>query len=337
MASQIIIAQFAKALSYLPIYIAQRRGFFKAEGLDVTIVDALGDHSTWDMVANGKAHFGVAVPLLMVGDHNVKGLVVAAILERSAAYGITRKQLNPLLRPLDFAGKTIAVFQSPSTSFALLRRICADCISAGGVEPRLVQFEPTTEMGYLAQTDIDIVIMTEPAASFAEHEGANRVFSGCKYFGKYLNTGLFGRADYIEADQGITQGVVSAVNKSLQLMHTDHLDAIRVARDEFSEMPPITIEIAVLKQIQENIFPNRVAISDSAWYALRQIRSDGSDMPLFRDYVENKYALKADTFVPPAQEMVSLKLGYLGLSLDLKAVWRNFRRWQKARRFRALD
>ncbi len=322
---QVTIAQFGKVLPYLPLYVAQSKGFFDKQGLQVEIVNAYGDHSTWGMVARGDAQFGVADPLLMIDDAKVKGVVLAAFLQKSAIYGIAKVPQCFFLFPIDFSGKKIGVFGSPSTSFALLQKISADCAALGAAMPEQLEMEFTTELGHLHQPGVDAVLMTEPSASVAEASGAYRVFNGSNYFGEILTTALFARADYVDANPTIVQGVVSAIENSFRLIHKEHSEALIVARDEFPEVEKTAVEFATMRLFADNVFPKNSIITDKSWYALKQIRSSSAEMPLFRTFVENRFAINACAAPAPLHEVFSLKPGIWGFSVDLKAWWRNMR------------
>lgn len=323
---QITIAQFGRLLPYLPLYVAQRRGFFEKEGLHVKIINANCDESTWNMVVSGSAQFGVADPLLMVEDSKTRGVVIAALLQRSANYGLAQKPQHHLVSPETFSGKKIAVFRSPSTSFALLRRICQQCAKNNVNEPEIVEIEFTTELGYLRRSDIDLVLMTEPSATVAELQGSYRVFSGPRYFDDILYTGLFATSEYVTSNPKIAQSVVNAVENAIHLIHRDHSAALSVAIEEFPDVERTTIELATLRLFADNVFPKKTTISDQSWYALREIRSNSLDMPLIQEYVNNTFATNAGAMRPPSTEFIILKPGIWGCSIDIKALWRNLMR-----------
>jgi hypothetical protein len=161
---KIKISQFGKVLVYLPLYIAQQKGYFNRRGLDVEIVDAHGDYSTWSAVAGGECDFGVADPLLMVDDEQVQGVVVAAMLERAVMYALSPRPQRVLTKPEDFSGKTIAVYSAPSTSFALLKNISRACESRGLPAISIVEIEFSTELGHLHQMDKEVFPDAEPIA-----------------------------------------------------------------------------------------------------------------------------------------------------------------------------
>jgi NitT/TauT family transport system substrate-binding protein len=319
------ISQFGKVLAYLPLYIAQSKGYFERLGLDVTIVDAFGDHSAWDAVAKGECDFGVADPLLMVDSKQAQGVVVASMVERAMMYALSPKPQNILASIEDFSAKTIAAYGAPSTSFALMKNISRACEDRKIPGINIVEIEFTTELGYLQRKDIDAVLMTEPYASLASVNGAHMIFDGSKYFGEVLITGLFTRRDYCKAHPETVTAVVSAINEALKFLHSDHLGAARIAKNVFPETSPIAIELGTIRLIADRVFPNNSIVSEKCWYALRQIRTDSAKMPKFRDYVDNTFAVEASSSPLPMIEVLTIKPTLWGIGIDLKALWKNTR------------
>ena len=56
------VAQFSEALLYMPLYLADDRGFFREEGIAIEIINTGGDNQTFAAVIGGSATFGVADP-----------------------------------------------------------------------------------------------------------------------------------------------------------------------------------------------------------------------------------------------------------------------------------
>lgn len=332
MPRKVTVAQFGKVLSYLPLYFAQREGIFEKAGLEVHIVDALGDHAAWDMVRKGEAHFGIADPLLMVDSSDARGVVVAALVQRAGLYGLSRRSPTIIKSASDFSGKTVAAFRAPSTCNAFLMHVCRVCEKGGLAPPQVVEFDFSAEFGYLNREDIDMVLMTEPAASLAEQDGAQRIFYGAPFFGDILITGAFSRLDYVRANCDTVQRFVSAIETALRRIHTDHLEAVRVARNEFAEVAPLTIELATMRLFADGTWPKHTAVSEASWYGLRQIRAEGLPPPVAIDYITNEYAVRAMAQPNPWKEMVKVETPKIwGISVDLKAVGRNLETYWRNR------
>jgi len=329
---KVSIAQFGKLLAYLPLYIAKRNGYFEKQGLDVEIVDAFGDHTTWDAVADGKADFGVADPLLMVENNRTSGIVVASIVQRSAMYAYAMKPQMIMTTARDFSGKNVCAVRCPSTSYALLNNIVLECKALSIPPPRIEEVDFTSELGHLKRSDIDAVMLTEPYASTASMDGAFCIFNGSTYFGNILVTGLFSKATFVDQNPHIVQGVVSAIEDALKLIHSDHLAAITLAKEEFTEIPGLFIEMGTIRLIADGVFPTNTYVSERCWYALRNIRVGMNDMPLFREFVDNSFASEAARRNPPMLEMVTMKPSWCGFGIDLKASWKNLRSWRRRKK-----
>src|SRR5579863_8709222 len=80
--TKIVVAQWGqeKYLIYLPVYIAQEKGFFKARNLDVSIAFSGNDDQVFATVARGDAQFGVGDPIFtaMSRQRGFDGIVVAS-------------------------------------------------------------------------------------------------------------------------------------------------------------------------------------------------------------------------------------------------------------------
>lgn len=77
---KITVAQWGqeKYLIYLPFYIAQERGFFKDEGLDITVQFSGNDDQVFATVLKGEAQFGIGDPVFTAisREKGAKGKVI---------------------------------------------------------------------------------------------------------------------------------------------------------------------------------------------------------------------------------------------------------------------
>lgn len=85
--SRIRVAQFAKILPYMPIYVAEALGFFEQEGLKIKFINSHGDREAWHRVFSQDCHIGVADPIAMLDENAGEGVIVASIVARPAMWG----------------------------------------------------------------------------------------------------------------------------------------------------------------------------------------------------------------------------------------------------------
>lgn len=108
------------ALDWVPntnhtgIYVAKQKGWYAAEGIDVTILPYAQGNSPDVQVAAGKADFGISFEEAVTLDRAAQQPVVsvAAILQKNSSALVTLAS-SGIARPADLQGKRYAGFGSP--------------------------------------------------------------------------------------------------------------------------------------------------------------------------------------------------------------------------------
>jgi ABC-type nitrate/sulfonate/bicarbonate transport system substrate-binding protein len=104
------------------LYVARDLGYFKAEGLDVNIVQP-GENTVEKMIASGKADFGVSyqesVSIARANSIPIKS--VAAIIQHNTS-GFASLKKDNILSPKDFTGKRYGSSGWPS-ELAILKQV----------------------------------------------------------------------------------------------------------------------------------------------------------------------------------------------------------------------
>ena len=286
--------------AWLEVYETPSRQFDQAslEGLDdgETTAIALAISLDADLllmddrkVASGGADFGVSDPIGMIRDPITAGVVVATVVGRMAAWGVSKKQLEPIRSMDRFASLKTSVYRSPSTQHALLQKAVLD--NGGKLEDCVFEHAPGSEMSPLQNNAVDVVWLPEPAATMAERAGASYVFSGPRVLGEFLCTGCYCSKKYAADNPEIVQAVVNAFDSAVQLIHWDHLAALDVVHHEFSHLPATKAELATMRMIDEEVFPENVAVDEDAWQSAVCVWFPGSWQNYsFSDYVDNHFA-----------------------------------------------
>lgn len=105
-------------------FVAQQKGYFKAEGLDVTLLP-IGDQSPIQTVATGAADFGTTwiTDLLTARQQGIPVVHIAQLFQKSGYTLVALKSSN-LKSPADFKGKRVGVWPSGNEypAVALLKK-----------------------------------------------------------------------------------------------------------------------------------------------------------------------------------------------------------------------
>jgi len=141
---------WTKGVQFAGQYVAESRGFFKEERLDVRCIAGGPNTSFRSLVASGQALVSESVPTgLIEGAINGQPLVAfAAVLQRDPA-----SLLSPADRPVrslrDLVGKTVGAPSNVSAQIAELMR-------TAGLDARSVRFVPVgTDANMLAEGEVD--------------------------------------------------------------------------------------------------------------------------------------------------------------------------------------
>lgn len=88
-------------------YAAQQKGYYLQEGLDVRILEGGKDISPIQMVASGKADFGIYDPEILFRNPKENPLTVVFATLQSSPYGVLSRPESGIRRPSDLVGKKI--------------------------------------------------------------------------------------------------------------------------------------------------------------------------------------------------------------------------------------
>ena len=209
------------ALSYVPLYYAQEKGFFAEEGLDVQV-----------LVVRGV----IGVSSLMSGEIDVTchaGSGFSAILRGIPLkiISVTRdRPLHELLvapaigTPADLKGKTIAVGSLEGTAAVITRRV----LEAKGLDPQkdvlLLTMEAYARLQALVSGKVAGAMMTPPSTYLAQDQGF-KVFGRGRDFMHYLQTGVVATDTYIKQKRERLVRFLRTWNRALKF-YQDHPDVM---------------------------------------------------------------------------------------------------------------
>ena len=281
---RITIAQFGDFFLYAPLYVAVDAGFFRKEGLDVTIVNTGGDDKTWAAVLSGSAEFGVADPTFVAvsaarGQH---GVVVASLVNGVPFWGITYRDIVPFSDSKELGNYKVATFPSPSTAYSLQKKMYSDA----GLEPNIREGGFGAIIPMLKAGDADIGLELEPNVSLAVNEGAKIVYSLSKEYGDFAITGMTASDLTIQRDPELVRKVVTALQGALDLLHAAPEQALILLNERFPGVPQEVAKAALNRIIRDGVIPSSTTISEVAWDKAISLRVKIGDLDNAAPYHE---------------------------------------------------
>jgi NitT/TauT family transport system substrate-binding protein len=291
---KITIAQFGHVLVYLPIYVAEEKGFFKEQGLAVTYVSTGGDEKTFAAVISGSAQFGVADPTFIAIARergNKQGQIIANIIDGVPFWGVSKSD-RKISKIEDFANMRVATYPSPSTNFALMEKM----IKGHNLNTRIVQGAFGTLLSILQNNGADMAMVLEPTTSLAEKQGYNVVFSYKGFYPDFAFTGLSTTTDYIKNHPEVCQKIVDALQKAYKYAYENFEGTVSIAKEQFPDFDDSVLRQGVRRMLDDETIPKSAVLKEKSWQTAIDTRiyiGDLQNNAPFRENVNNEFAEKA--------------------------------------------
>jgi NitT/TauT family transport system substrate-binding protein len=206
-----------------PIYLGDKQGFFRDEGLQLDIQTATGGAAIVPGVVSGSFDFAFS-NLISVMVAKDKGLDLKFVANGASTTGEDGKDVGGVVVPAgssiksakDLAGKTVSVNNLSNIGDTTIK----SAIEKDGGDPSTVKF---VEVAFpdapaaLANKQVDAAWILEPFLSKATGEGGTVVSSNFVAVSPKLDiAGYFTKSDTVKSKPELTQKFTRAMNKSLE-------------------------------------------------------------------------------------------------------------------------
>lgn len=296
---KVVVAQAFEVFLYAPLYVAQDKGFFKEEGLDVSIVTAGGDEKAFAALLSKTAQFAIGDPtfVAVAGERGQPGKVIAALLSGMPFWGVTHKSSIPTIDdPKMLKDLKVATFPSPSTAYAAQTKM----FQSAGLDPNIQQVAFGGLLAALESNQVDIALELEPNVSTAVKYGHRVVYSLAKYYPDFAITGITVLPEYERGHVETVQHFTNAIRKA-DVFIAEHLqDAANIMVKRFPQVDQDVAKDALRNMVQARVIPTSMVVSRVGWDTAIQLRTEVGDIAKlapYDSYVETEYARKADGIV----------------------------------------
>lgn len=270
---QLVIAEPVHLSGYLPLYVAQREGYFKEQGLDVRVILATGGAHVTAVVSGDAWGVIAGVDSIALGNKNNSDPVTAVVncVNRANVYLVAKKGDGPKsMSDADLKeylrGKNIVAGRHGGSPNLLTRYLLINL----GLDPekdvRLIEnADAATVVAMLQNGNGDIGNGAEPQIC----EGIEQDIWGEPFY-KFTDLGDFSysvlsvRKSTIENDPETVQKFVNAMLKALKVVQEDHATAEKVLREEFPTLGDSEIQASLKRAYEDNLWSPDGLISEQA-------------------------------------------------------------------------
>jgi NitT/TauT family transport system substrate-binding protein len=293
------ISQAFQHLLYIGLYVARDAGFFKEQGLEVTVSTAGGDAQAFAALTSGQVDFAQGDPAFVAigAEKGWDGRVIVMAVDRAAMWGVSLKDIKPFTDPIGFKGLTVATYPQPNTSYVVQKDLVERAGLQLGVDTRIAQVQFGSEIAALRAGQVDIAQTIEPNVTQLEEQKGHVVFSYPEAFGPLAFTGLMASEKLIREQPDLVQHVVTAYEKAFQLIRTNPDKAVEIAAAQLPDLNKETIRRALQRLVSSGSIPAHTAINPESWNKLLKIRIAVGDLKAMptQQLFDNSFANKALT------------------------------------------
>ena len=247
------------------LYVAQEKGYFEDEGLEVEIVQPPEDGAD-ALVASGKAQFGISFQDTMapgvVGEDALPTTAVAAVVQHNTS-GIISRQGEGMDTPKGLEGKKYATWDAP-----IEKAMMENVVEADGGDFSKVELIPSTvtdEVSALESKSVDAIWIFYAWAGVAtEVAGLETDYFAFKDINPafdYYTPVIIGNNEFLEKEPETAKKFLSAVKKGYE----DAIEDPDGAAEILCEAAP-ELDQELVKASQEYLKDQYIADADRWGY-----------------------------------------------------------------------
>ena len=269
-AEELVLTEPVHGVSFLPVYVAQRKGYFKEEGIDLKLITMTGAAFVNAVIS------GQAFAFLGSVDHNAFAKVngkdikaVSNLVARANIYLMARMDHMPVATdvPTFLKGKRIATQTYGRTPNNVLRYFLNKWKLEPGKDVTLIEVDSPVVPITVKARQADAGTSAEPFISQAKKQGVwgDPIFNTAKELGPYADTAVSVRGDSIEKNPKLVRGLVRAVMRGLIYLDNNKAEMVEFSKAEFPTASQEDLEAALNRAFEDKIFSTDGFIPPQAW------------------------------------------------------------------------
>ena len=301
--TKVTLNEVAHSIFYAPQYVAIEEGYFKDEGLDMTLITGFGADKTMTAVISGEADIGFmgAEASIYAYQEGATDPVVnfAQLTQRAGNFLVAREEM-PDFKWEDLKDKKVLGGRKggmPEMVFEYILR-------KNGLDPQKdLTIDQSIDFGYTAaaftgDTSADFTVEFEPSATALEKEGAGYVVASLGVDSGYVPyTSYSAKTSYMEKNPEIIQKFTNALQKGMEYVQSHTPEEIaEVIAPQFAETDLDTVTAIVKRYYDQDTWKSNLIFEKESFELLEDILEDSGELServSYENLITTKYAQEA--------------------------------------------
>ena len=295
--NKVKVAEVAHSIFYAPQYIADKKGFFKEEGLEVEFILTPGADKVTSAVLSKDVDIGFcgSEASIYVYKNNKKDYIVnfASLTNKDGSFIVSREKIDNFTLN-DLKGKYIIGGRKGGMPEMTLEYT----LKQNGINLDEVTIDTSVEFANMASAFMsgtgDFVTLFEPSATKLENEGKGYVVASLgEYGGNVPYTSYNALKSYIKNNKDKIKKFTNAINKGLDYVSkTDNKTLAKELMDYFPDMKKDEVEKMVERYKSINAWKKTTYFSKKEFDHMEDILIEAKELDKkvpFKDLVDNSF------------------------------------------------
>ena len=298
----ITLSEVAHSIFYAPQYAAIELGYFKDEGIDLTLVNAGGADKVMTSLISGDADIGFmgseASIYTYANGNEDYAVNFAQLTQRAGNFLVSRKPMENFSWA-DLKGSTVLGGRAGGMPQMVFEYI----LKKNAIDPKAdLSIDQSISFGLTAaafmENDADFTVEFEPHATALEQSGDGYVVASLGVDSGYVPyTAYCAKKSYFSENSEVIQAFTNAIQKGLDYVNSHTADEIAaVIAPQFAETDVKTIATIVGRYLEQDTWKGDTVFTQESFDLLQDILIGAGELKEkvpYEDLVTTEYAKKA--------------------------------------------
>lgn len=268
------------------VFLAQAKGFFKANGLDVVLTEFDSGHFPTGELLKGKFDFSVAAEFVAVDyifDH--QNLRILGTIDLPDAIGIVAKKNSGISNPQDLRGKKIGLQAGSQAEFLLGEFLIFNNMQYS--DARVIGYKQVSDFkDKFINGDLDAVVVWEPFVyEFKKELGENAISWDAQVNHPFYFL-AFTRSEVIEKNPEVVRRFVQSLVDAEEYAKQNNAEAWAVIKDSRGYTDSYISQAKNKNQLTVKLSQDLIlTLEDEARWAISNKLTNKTEVPNYLQYI----------------------------------------------------
>ena len=291
--AKVTLNEVAHSIFYAPQYVAIEEGYFKDEGLDMTLITGFGADKTMTAVISGEADIGFmgAEASIYAYQEGATDPVVnfAQLTQRAGNFLVAREEM-PDFKWEDLKGRKVLGGRKGGMPEMVFEYI----LKQNDLDPQKdLSIDQSIDFGataaaFTGDDSADFTVEFEPSATALEKQGTGYVVASLGVDSGYVPyTSYSAKTSYMKKNPDIMQKFTNALQKGMDYVQSHTPEEIaEVIEPQFPETDLDTVTTIVKRYYDQDTWKENLVFGQDGFELLQDILEDAGELKERTPYAE---------------------------------------------------